>query len=256
MYGKRTPIDLESLRRTLREEEGTESWKTDRALEAMLGTKALDAEVSDDTEATDAKVPVLVLPRRKPTPRRRRSRASEPAVLNVPYGTVTIGEDMYKGRADIEIVKLPVTLKYICKGAFDGCVNLREVEFPDGLMLIDDRAFKDCRSLEKVVIPGSVERVGAFAFCRCESLEELKIMDGVRQLGRWAFADCYALTNFHKRDLPRSLSKTMQLADTRVVPTWTEAFYGSPCARTVEDKRRQKAAKKWNEKMIMMQRIM
>lgn len=232
MQGKREPMNLADLREKLRE---------------------------DKIETEGVTVEPVVEPMEAPRRRRRRRyyEASDTSSrLTIPEGTETIEESAYRNRAELVTVVLPKTLKYIGKGAFEDCKNLREIVFPEGLKLIDDRAFKDCRSLEKVVIPGSVERVGAFAFCRCESLEELKIMDGVRQLGRWAFADCYALTNFHKRDLPRSLSKTMQLADTRVVPTWTEAFYGSPCARTVEDKRRQKAARKWNEKMIMLQRIM
>lgn len=230
MRGKRVPMDFEILER---------SWKGEEE----------KAEEPQEPEVA----PVSPLRRRR---RRDRYLDDERSQLVVAEGTEVIREGAYKDRTDLVSVELPETLRYIGKSAFEGCTALESVVFPEGLKLIDDKAFSGCRSLTKIVIPGSVERVGAFAFCQCASLEELKIMNGVRQLGRWAFADCMNLRSFHKRDLPRSVDKMMQLVDCRVVQTWAEAFHGSPCAETREDRRRRRAMERWKASMTPVQRIL
>jgi len=235
MRGRRVPMNLENLREKLEEEELNET----KIPEDWMVEKPLGAET-------------LASPRRR---RRRRREYELSPVLIVPEGTITIEAEAYRNRVEIEVVELPTTLKSIGKDAFEGCVNLREIEFPEGLKLIGDGAFSRCESLTRVVIPGSVDRVGAFAFCHCDGLESLKIRSGVRVLGRWAFAECVSLKNFRKWDLPRSVEKRLLLTDCRVVDTWKEAFHGSPCALTLEDKRRYRAAAKWNRRLKMMRRM-
>lgn len=176
--------------------------------------------------------------------------------LEIPEGVEKICEREFMRSPNLRKVILPRSLKYIGKEAFANCPELVEVNFPSGLKLIDDMAFYTCSSLKKVVIPGSVERVGSHAFFRCSELEVLEIREGVHQLGRAAFGDCRRLTNFHERNLPRSLERTIDFGRNRYEPVMRGAFEGSPCVETRESKRKRKAAKRWDGNVLIMQRIL
>ena len=62
------------------------------------------------------------------------------------YIIIGIGDNAFKGCADVFTVKVPITLEYIGKDAFKGS-NLQWFAIPPTVTSISDRAFADCKNL-------------------------------------------------------------------------------------------------------------
>lgn len=64
--------------------------------------------------------------------------------------------DMFRDVANLQLVKLPSTVKTICKSAFQGCAMLPRIEIPDSVTSIEESAFKDCSSLRSITMLSKV----------------------------------------------------------------------------------------------------
>lgn len=139
------------------------------------------------------------------------------AVVKIPSGVTSIGEDAFGGAWSVGEIILPDTVKELCDRAFRGCSNLTSVNLPEGLckigkeafsgctMLdtdsfprsltdIGDRAFEDCASLSKLTLCGKNRSIGQFAFKGCKRLRTVSIIGDRLTLGGGAFADCDELS--------------------------------------------------------------
>lgn len=124
---------------------------------------------------------------------------SDDGVLTV-SGSGTIGDNAFKGRADISSVVIGSGVTGIGYSSFSDCTGIESVELPDGMTNIGEYAFYGCESLGEVTLPSKLkvletgafegcplteitipsslqtahtETVGSGPFCGCEDLREV-----------------------------------------------------------------------------------
>ena len=68
---------------------------------------------------------------------------------------------------NLELIRLPNTLKTIAAAAFSECRKLYEVALPSELTTIQDEAFKECNKIKAIHIPAYVSSIGKAAFMAC-----------------------------------------------------------------------------------------
>lgn len=98
-----------------------------------------------------------------------------------------LAPEVFRGRGEVESVRLPETIMRISRHAFDECSSLGNVNLPAGLIDIGDFAFAKS-GLDRIEIPASVERIGAKAFFSCKGMKRCDLHDGLREIGEEAFA--------------------------------------------------------------------
>ena len=79
--------------------------------------------------------------------------------------------------------------------AFRGLANLGAVELPDTLTDIGAGAFADCPKLTKVVIPQAAMTIGSQAFANCTGLKTVQVDSWLCEAPKDAFDGCTALEN-------------------------------------------------------------
>ena len=114
------------------------------------------------------------------------------ATLTIPAkrngkNVVAVASSGFRGRAEIEGVVLPDTIRSIGKDAFSGCTNLVRISFPDGLEKIGDGAFSGT-AVEAVELPDSVRSIGKNAFTDCTQLTSITLASGLQKIGDGAFS--------------------------------------------------------------------
>lgn len=105
----------------------------------------------------------------------------------------TAGEHAFAGNQNITSVKLPDTLKYIERGAFQGDTALTSVTIPEGVTTIKDETFLNCMSLSNVFLPDTLKSIGVRAFYNCNSMISVKIPESVTKISSQAFDSCRQL---------------------------------------------------------------
>ena len=110
-------------------------------------------------------------------------------------GVTNVGEEAFKGYANLTDVIINANVTILERNAFAGCSRLRHISLPNTLKTIYFSAFRDCVSLTSVTIPSSVTLIRESAFAYCISLKEVIIPDSVTQIEGAAFYGCYELTN-------------------------------------------------------------
>lgn len=100
-----------------------------------------------------------------------------------------IGEKAFQGchHLNIQILKLPKSLRYLEADAFESCEKIQSVIFGNEIKEIGSHAFKSCTSLETVYIPNTVECIGSGVFDNCLKLKSIFIPIGTKN----KFADFF-----------------------------------------------------------------
>lgn len=113
----------------------------------------------------------------------------------------------------LKYVKLPSSIEYIGRNAFEDSIYIKEatlngiigsifvdgselagdIVIPDGITAIAGGAFYGNERIYSVTFPESLIRVGARAFCSCTSLKNISIPKGVTVLEEGVFAYCTSL---------------------------------------------------------------
>lgn len=131
----------------------------------------LDYEVLVSEHVERAKIQMLTQSETMDIAERRLCGVFDDAsVITVPDGIEVIGHYAFASCTGVTEVILPVTLKRIETGAFQGCKNLKRIVIPDGVKWIGERAFCGCTSLTEIVMPKSLDTIFEFAFEFCDSL--------------------------------------------------------------------------------------
>lgn len=74
--------------------------------------------------------------------------------IEIPEGTVKIGDNAFQNHPIIEQVTIPEGVKRIGFYAFRGCRKLRGIEIPESVKKIDRHAFDGCTGLQTVIYHG------------------------------------------------------------------------------------------------------
>lgn len=108
--------------------------------------------------------------------------------LNVPTGGWPLPSMVYR-------IILSDGITAIGDDAFRGLANLGAVELPDTLTDIGAGAFADCPKLTKVVIPQAAMTIGSQAFANCTGLKTVQVDSWLCEAPKDAFDGCAALEN-------------------------------------------------------------
>ena len=88
-------------------------------------------------------------------------------------GTVSIGDDAFRGSEKLESITIPDSVTSIGDGVFNECGSLTSVEIPDGVENIGNQAFLCCQSLKTVSLPKSLKSIGISVFNCCDNLKDI-----------------------------------------------------------------------------------
>ena len=58
--------------------------------------------------------------------------------------------DMFRNQDLLQTVNIPITVKTICRSAFEGCKSMPEIEIPEAVTTIENAAFKNCSTLKTI----------------------------------------------------------------------------------------------------------
>ena len=103
-----------------------------------------------------------------------------------------LGEDLFKGHAEIRSIKIPASVTHIMGFAFDGCTSLQELILPEGLYSILPYAFVRC-GLRQITLPAGVTQIPPYAFYQCARLEQIEIRAEKIRIYGHAFDGCEQL---------------------------------------------------------------
>ncbi len=153
--------------------------------------------------------------------------------VTVSKDITSIGDNAFRGCAEISSISLPEGLVTIGEGAFQGCAALKNAHIPFSLVTIEDNAFADCgletlflygrdlttigagafennaalKTVSNVAssdtnyvanlisIPGKVTSIGDGAFADCVSISAVSLPATLTTMGDGAFMGCTALTS-------------------------------------------------------------
>lgn len=110
-----------------------------------------------------------------------------------------LGDDVFKGHAEITSVRLPDAVKFIGGFVFDGCVNLHQITLPSQLRDMFQYSFVRC-GIEEIVLPEHVNSIPPYAFKDCRQLRRVICNASLQKIYALAFQGCDALTDLRYSD--------------------------------------------------------
>jgi len=90
--------------------------------------------------------------------------AGDAETIEIPRGTVIIGQRVFMDNDTIREVILPESLRIIEQEAFYGCDGLRDITIPEGTISIGLFAFGNCKNFEKISLPSTILVISSEAF--------------------------------------------------------------------------------------------
>ena len=114
--------------------------------------------------------------------------------IEIPNSVTAIGDHAFSYCSSLTSVEIPNSVTAIGSMAFIGCSRLTTIEIPNSVTAIGRGVFEDCSSLMSVEIPNSVTAIGDYAFYGCSSLTSITIPNSVTAIGRSVFSGCSGLT--------------------------------------------------------------
>lgn len=105
---------------------------------------------------------------------------------------VRIGNSVFAGCNNLEVIILPESVYNIGDSVFNGCSTLKSAKLSVTLQGITENMFKDCSSLREVIIPDDVASIAVGAFENCTSLENITLPEKLRTIGT-VFRGCASL---------------------------------------------------------------
>lgn len=94
---------------------------------------------------------------------------------DIPEGVKIINAIAFMGNEKLKSVRMPDSLKYIGRNAFDNCTDLSSVLLNEGLQKIEDQCFYDCVKLENAKLPSTLSYIGHEAFYGCPLLTSTQL---------------------------------------------------------------------------------
>ena len=146
----------------------------------------------------------------------------------IPDGVVEIKPYAFYGRADLQSITIPASIKVIGENAFGNCPNLKQIRVDNLNETYDSR--ENCNAIiEKVsdrlivgctntIIPKGVKAIASYAFSECEGLTGITIPSTIKTIEENAFYNCKNIkainvspdnSNYDSRDNSNALIETM-----------------------------------------------
>lgn len=88
---------------------------------------------------------------------------------------VSIGEDVFKDKTELENIVLPYTIYILEDSCFSGCTGISNINIPSTVISICDEAFSGCTGIEKIENISGIKYLGNKVFDGCSNLEEIWI---------------------------------------------------------------------------------
>ncbi len=104
-------------------------------------------------------------------------------IESVVYDVIAIGDNAFKGRAQLVSVAIPDSIISVGNSAFEGCSSIESVSVPDSVTYIGGHAFEGCTSLESLGLSKNITFISERMFCNCISLGSIAIPSGVTFIG-------------------------------------------------------------------------
>ena len=88
-------------------------------------------------------------------------RYGKPSRIILSEGWIYIGESAFNGATELQTIRIPASVRFILRRAFENASELYQVEFAQGsrLFSIDNHAFAGATSLEEINIPASLHTI-------------------------------------------------------------------------------------------------
>ena len=123
--------------------------------------------------------------------------------INIGNGIVYFNEYTFYFLNNLRAITIPVSIKWIYKGALKNCHALTSITLPSGLKSIYHSIFSNCYTLSRVAIPKNVNAISDEAFYNCYSLASISIPNNVTSIGSKAFYSLFSLSNIY---IPNSVT--------------------------------------------------
>ncbi len=107
--------------------------------------------------------------------------------LDLHEGIEYIGELAF-GACRMTELRIPSTVKFIGKQAFEFCTSLETVELSEGIEELSEKMFEGCNKLSHITLPNSLKSIHTGTFMRCESLLNFQIPASVTEIEGNPFA--------------------------------------------------------------------
>ncbi len=112
------------------------------------------------------------------------------------YTVTAVGDYAFSFCPNITTVSMPVTIKRIGNGAFQGCKKINTVIISrTAVEEIGDAAFEGCETLGSITLPTTLKKLGDWAFAGCTGLRTAYIPSGVQYVGKNVYMHCTAMTS-------------------------------------------------------------
>lgn len=92
-------------------------------------------------------------------------------------------------------LSIPVNVKNIGEGAFEGCLNLTDVTIQTNITSLPSTLCKNCKNLRKVNLSQYITTIGSEAFSNCISLENVSNWEQIQKINNSAFENCRSLNS-------------------------------------------------------------
>lgn len=103
-------------------------------------------------------------------------------------GAFAFSKQLNKSLANVKIMILPDTVRWIQENAFSRLESLEEMTIPDSVVQIDSGAFQGCDALRSIHLPAHLRRIPANCFSGSDALEICNIPPEIECVGAGAFA--------------------------------------------------------------------
>lgn len=111
--------------------------------------------------------------------------------------------------------EIPIPVKEISEGAFNGCDYLSQIFIPEGVTIIGQDAFMGCTQLKNVSIPATLSSIQSNIFYGCQNLQSIILPGNLIEIGDNCFSDCDKLeTLYSLNPIPPKFIGTQSIHNT------------------------------------------
>ena len=101
------------------------------------------------------------------------------SVVVIPNAVTVIGDNAFKGYANLTSIEIPNSVTAVGSSAFYGCSSLTSIDIPNSVTGIGEQAFNNCKGLKFLSIPDSVSFIGENAFLGVDTISYFGDAEGL-----------------------------------------------------------------------------